>query len=290
MMQDRLGKNLKLAAIDLDGTLLGPDHQISAENFHAVQQLQAAGLQVVLASGRHYTSMRKYAKQLPGVQWVVSCQGGETSDVERGLILNREFLPVNSVRTTLELGRTLGLSSMVYAVEGVLSEPAPHSALDFYTDLSGHPPRQSQIADLVDLPIFKIIWIGENAKDIDQAMESLNTDAIPLQTVRTHARLLEFMPQGVSKATALKVLARRLSLDAAEIVAFGDGDNDVPMFEWAGLSVAMPHGWPAALRRATYTAPAGPAETAFARGVELVFESRLGQNREKLAELAGAPR
>ena len=56
------------------------------------------------------------------------------------------------------------------------------------------------------------------------------------------------------------------------VVAFGDGENDVPMFEWAGMSVAMPHGWPLALARAKLIAPAGPPETALARGVDLILQ------------------
>ena len=55
-------------------------------------------------------------------------------------------------------------------------------------------------------------------------------------------------------------------------VAFGDGENDVPMFDWAGMSVAMPHGWPLALARAKLIAPADPPETALARGVELILQ------------------
>ena len=85
-------KQFKLAAIDLDGTLLGPDHAISEANVPAVRRLQTAGAQVVLASGRHYNSMHKYVESLPGVQWMVSCQGGEVSDAGRTTILSRQFL------------------------------------------------------------------------------------------------------------------------------------------------------------------------------------------------------
>ena len=58
----------KLAAIDLDGTLLGPDHTISPANVQAVQRLQAAGIEVVLASGRHQGTMVAFARALPGVR------------------------------------------------------------------------------------------------------------------------------------------------------------------------------------------------------------------------------
>ena len=56
----------RLAAIDLDGTLLAPDHTISPANARAVERLQAAGIEVVLASGRHQGTMVAFARALPG--------------------------------------------------------------------------------------------------------------------------------------------------------------------------------------------------------------------------------
>ncbi|MES2692576.1 MAG: HAD-IIB family hydrolase, partial [Verrucomicrobiota bacterium] len=65
-------RGLRLAAIDLDGTLLAPDLSISASNHRAIEQLQAAGIEVVIASGRHYSSILPLAAQLRGVKWIVS--------------------------------------------------------------------------------------------------------------------------------------------------------------------------------------------------------------------------
>jgi hydroxymethylpyrimidine pyrophosphatase-like HAD family hydrolase len=79
----------------------------------------------------------------------------------------------------------------------------------------------------------------------------------------------------ITKPSGLQQLTTRLGLDAAEVMAFGDGDNDVPMFEWAGASFAMAHGWPSALQTATHITVAGPLETAFARGVNHAFQSGL---------------
>jgi hypothetical protein len=83
---------------------------------------------------------------------------------------------------------------------------------------------------------------------------------------------MEFMPADVSKGSALATLALRLGIQPAAAVVFGDGDNDIPMFEWAGMSVAMPHGWPLARAKAKLVAPEGPPETALARGVDLILQ------------------
>jgi HAD superfamily hydrolase (TIGR01484 family) len=111
-----ISNRFKLAAIDLDGTLLGSDHAISDGNAQAVWRLQSAGAQVVLASGRHFNSMRKYVAALPGVQWVVSCQGGEESDVNSTTVLSRQFLPATAER---QCGRSGAMCRSVAIETGV---------------------------------------------------------------------------------------------------------------------------------------------------------------------------
>lgn len=263
-------KQYKLAAIDLDGTLLGPDHAISEANALAVRRLQAAGAQVVLASGRHYNSMHKYVESLPGVQWVVSCQGGEVSDAGRTTILSRQFLLPPEAAKIIDAGRARGFSTVAYTVEGVFTDSTSDYEMDFYTGLVGLRPALLARNELLARDIFKVIWMGEPA-DLSGAAPA--DVALPrIQAVRTNARFLEFMPAAVSKGSALATLASRLGIQPAAAVAFGDGENDIPMFKWAGTSVAMPHGWPLALARAKRVAPDGPAETALARGVDLILK------------------
>ncbi len=265
------GQKFKLAAIDLDGTLLGPTQLISEENVRAVQDLQAAGAQVVLASGRHYDSMRKYADMLRGVEWIVSSQGGEVCDLQRATVLCREFLPESEAEKALETGRSLGFSTVAYTAEKVFTESEWDDGLDFYVNLAGLRPVEIKRAELLKHEIFKVIWIG-TAEKLTKATEEM--PATSLQVVRTNKRFLELMPADVSKGTALEVLASHLRINAADAVVFGDGENDIPMFEWAGTSVAMPHGWPLALKKATCVAPDGADETALARAVEMVLSGK----------------
>jgi Cof subfamily protein (haloacid dehalogenase superfamily) len=259
----------KLAAIDLDGTLLGADHTISPANALAVGRLQAAGAQVVLASGRHFNSMHKYVAALPGIQWVVSCQGGEVSDASRGTILERRFLPAALVKQIIESGRARGFAIVAYGVEDVFTDSTSDFEMGFYTELAGSRPVVLDRSELLARDIFKVIWMAE-PDDLSRVV--LGEVALPtVQAVRTNKRFLEFMPADVTKGAALKTLGLHLGISAAAAVVFGDGDNDIPMFEWAGMSVAMPQGWPQARAAARLVAPEGPAETALARAVGLVL-------------------
>jgi Cof subfamily protein (haloacid dehalogenase superfamily) len=265
-------KSFTLAAIDLDGTLLDGHHAISPANADAVRRLQAAGVQVVLASGRHFVSMHKYAAALPGVQWVVSCQGGEVASTDRSVVLHRQFMTTDAVRQVMTAGRQRGFTVVAYAIEGMFTPDAWNADMDFYTALAGLKPVIVSPADILSRQVFKVIWMGEPA-----AVAALPANPIAeatiqsVQSVHTNSRFLEFMPVTASKAAALQLLADHLKLSAAVAVAFGDGDNDVPMFEWAGTSVAMPHGSPLALKKASRVAPAGSPATAFARAVDLVL-------------------
>jgi hypothetical protein len=262
----------RLAAIDLDGTLLGPDLRIGPENRAAVARLHAAGCAVVLASGRHHASMRPYAEQLPEVTWLVSCQGGEVADVARARVLAQHFLPRAEVERVVAWQAELGCGAVYYAADGVLRHGVSAEELAFYRGLTGLDPRPATAADWTRGGMLKSVWIGERAR-----IDALGTDprlgGAGVVQVRTHARLHEFMPAGVSKATGLAALARHLGVAAAEVVAFGDADNDVPMFRWAGRSFAMAHGWESARAQASNVAPAGAPESALARAVDVLLNA-----------------
>lgn len=255
-----------IAAIDLDGTLLGPDLKISGENRCAAARLRAAGFEVVIASGRHRESARPFAESLPEVRWVVSTQGAEVGDVAGTTRLSRDFLGVAQLDSVLGV-RPAGTAALFYATEGILTDTDDCEELRFYRGLCGLSPRRLELTAIKAAPIFKTVWVLPDAV-IDRLVADPRVTALDIQTVRSHERLVEFMPVGVNKASGLAILARHLGLETRQSVVFGDAENDIPMFDWAACSYAMPHGWPAARRRATRVAPPGPPETAFARAVD----------------------
>lgn len=270
MLNELTNPVLKLAAVDLDGTLLDANARMSADNAAALHRLMNAGLHVVLASGRHHINMSRYAKMTPGIEWIISCQGGEVANVERTTVLATNFLPLPEIAKVLATGRSLGFSTLAYRPEAVFSDSAPNDDMAFYTALAGTAPLPCSTEELHNHNAFKVLWVGTT----ERILHARELDPVKLpgtQMVQTHARILEFMPANVSKASGLSVLAHRLDIRPRETVAFGDGENDIPMFDWAGTSIAMPHGWPAALKRATCLAPDGPADTAFARGVDMIL-------------------
>jgi Cof subfamily protein (haloacid dehalogenase superfamily) len=260
----------KLAAIDLDGTLLAPDLTISPENFLALRALHERQIEIVLASGRHYSSVQQFLKSLPEVQWIVSFQGGEVSDRDRQLILARSFMDQAHVELAVDQAIQGGFSPVVYGTDGVFTHLPDNDDLAFYQHLSGLTPVQTARESLTRMPVFKVLWLGQPEQI--SAVMAAPPPSPAFERVQTHRRIVEFMPNDVNKATGLQKLAAHLGITPDACVAFGDADNDIPMFKWAGLSVAMAHGWPSAIENATKISAAGPPETALARAIKAVLE------------------
>ena len=89
--------------------------------------------------------------------------------------------------------------------------------------------------------------------------------------MRTADEILEIAASGTNKALGAQAVARTLGIESQNVVAFGDGNNDVELLAWAGLSVAMSHGRETARRAAKLISPPGSPATAFARAVRAVL-------------------
>lgn len=260
---------MKLAAIDLDGTLLAPDLSISPANLEAVAKLQAAGIHTVIATGRHYANFQNYFPSLPGIEWVVSAQGCEISDLHRKQIVEQAFLDVETARQVHDEGLARGFSLVIYTEDDIYAG-VEDEWTDFYAGIAGRRPNFSRWEELRTRRIFKIIWMGEEQRVAVLVRNPPIQNSLVSQ-VRTHAQIYEFLPPGLDKGTGVAALARHLGVRPDETVVFGDAENDIPMFAWAGRSFAMPHAWESLKKIATDAVPEGPPETAFARAVELVL-------------------
>jgi hydroxymethylpyrimidine pyrophosphatase-like HAD family hydrolase len=118
---------------------------------------------------------------------------------------------------------------------------------------------------------LKIVWYGPPDALYGWRDELTERFAGRVDVLSTEQENLEFMPPGVNKASAVAKIAEQLGIPRAQVMTFGDGENDVSMLKWAGLGVAMAHGNEVAKAAAKFIAPPGPAETGFARAVDAIF-------------------
>ena len=239
-------QRIRLIAIDLDGTLLGPDHRIAPADARAVADCRAAGVRVLLASGRSFGSMRMYCEQLGLTGPQITLNGGAIVGARDGAA---EAVACLEEADVLALARglcDLGIPFVAFTPSGLFALPGtPESAeLEGY----GEPPAtvlpDFTRRNLPD-PIKLLAFCPDASRDPElAALANGVTD-----TVRTSGGFFEFMVPGASKGEALREILRREGIPAEATLAIGDYYNDLSMFAVAGTSVAM-GGAPADVRAA----------------------------------------
>ncbi len=232
-------KTYKLAAVDLDETLLGPDHLVSARNADAVRRLTRAGVRVVIASGRMHASTTRFAQELELPTPILSYNGAmvkyeTTGEVIHHIPMNAELaaeivkwaedreFPVNYyLNDTLRIKKRTPLSDLYFERTG--SEPHEVGDLNQY---AGQSPT-------------KLIILGQPEETRVRLHEMKRKYQGRLNVLISMPEYLEFMAPKVSKAYGLEAIGRKYGIAAEEMIAFGDSGNDIAMLEYCGFAVAM---------------------------------------------------
>ena len=261
----------QLAFIDLDDTLLGPDKKISPANLAALERLRSAGVQIVVASGRHHKNITGF-NEIGHQGWVLSSHGSVVRHDQTGEVLLEMTMNPKLAVDLCHRAQELGMSVIAYHREGAYIEEAS-TWTEFYASQAGWDPQHVNFKSLPPEGFQKIIW-SEEPKIIDQLAPTMKEElSDQLYVVETNPELLEFLAYSSNKSVGAKVLAEKLGVPAEQTLAFGDGNNDVELLSWAGLSVAMSHGRESARQAAKFVSPDGPPESAFARAVDLALSA-----------------
>ena len=228
-----------LAAIDLDDTLLGPDHLISARNAAAVRALANRGVACVIASGRMHEATTRFGEQLGIDAPIISYNGAMVKRPKTGEVWQHLRAPAGPaaeiVRYCSEHRHHLNyyLNDHLYVAErGEWAE--------FYVRQTGSPMEVvGELRQFAGTEPTKMILINTPETTERLLAHFRRRFGEALYITKTNPQYLEFMNPAASKGTALQLVANRLRIPREQVIAFGDGDNDLPMIEWAGLGVAM---------------------------------------------------
>ena len=261
-----------IAFIDMDDTLLGPSKTISPENLRALDKLRAAGVQIVIASGRHQRNIASYQDMIPDMDWMISSHGAVVESRRTGEALHELCLPPAPLPDICRRAREQGAAVMAYHRTGIYTEELTEWIL-FHARTVGWQPQVRDFSTLPPDRFQKIMWTAEAARITALAAPLQEEFTGRVQVLRTEPELLEFFSTAVNKANGAQALLSHLGLPRSRALAFGDGSNDIELLRWAGISVAMSHGNRSALQAAKHITPAGPRETAFARGVEIALRA-----------------
>ncbi|MGB2080048.1 MAG: Cof-type HAD-IIB family hydrolase [Vibrio sp.] len=233
----------KLIAIDMDGTLLDPNGEITTENKHAIEQAQSQGVHVVLASGRPIDGMQAALNTLAlntDQNYVISYNGALVQNVATKKVIHQSLLTHEQVLALASRARELELDFHAFSSELGLITPKMNPWTQHECDINNISVEVMDLHKLDHSHLYlKAMIVGEEAA-LDAAIEVLDNEVgTELNMVRTASFFLEFMPLNISKWTGIEALLGHLDIQPGAVMALGDQGNDHEMIKNAGLGVAM---------------------------------------------------
>ena len=250
-------KNYKLAAFDMDGTLLNSRKEIPDSAAAACKRAAAAGKILALDTGRAVSELTLYPLSEMGIRYGSCTCGTVIYDFEQDLVLAKKTIPAEYIPIIAEASAKEDLMLQVMVdgisyVEAADVKNMPHFQMAVY-----QPLYEATTACVDDVRAFAVAHAHEiNNMNMYHATSEgrLRTQErladLPLDFTYAENTSLEVTPLGISKGTGLADLCEVLGVSIEEAIGVGDAFNDVPMLEMAGLGVAMGNSNEAALKAA----------------------------------------
>ncbi|MBF2703240.1 HAD family phosphatase [Listeria welshimeri] len=244
--------------LDIDGTLLNDDKKISPETKKALITAQQNGVKLILASGRPTTGMHLYAEQLEMEKYhglLVSYNGAKVVDCQTKEELFNQTLTIAEGKAVLEHMKQFEVKVMIdkddyMYVNNVYDCYIPCKGEEIniiqYESRGGNFKlcEKEDLAAFLDYRINKILTAG----DPDYMQKNYQAMMAPfkntLNCVFTADFYFEFTAKNIDKAKALDTVLTPMGIHAENIIAFGDGHNDITMVKYAGTGIAMDNAVP----------------------------------------------
>lgn len=259
----------RVAACDLDSTLLFGSG-LSRENRDAVQALKEHGVMVVLATGRNFHHAVPYYRDLGLKGPLVSSDGAlVTIPGAGGQIIGERVLPLPVSSAIMRAANRRRVTCLCFFRHGIYTSSKFdwHESMERHREIGRHF-RFSNLQAMTGRSIYKLLLFSQTAADLDALQkEILDQQGFEVDAIRNNLHTLELISKGISKVSGLQVVARHLGISPSQVMALGDGVNDVGMFRWAGLSVCMHHGHPTAQEVADMVAPPTAPHVNFATAI-----------------------
>jgi Cof subfamily protein (haloacid dehalogenase superfamily) len=234
----------RLIATDLDGTIVRSDGTISARTVAALERVERAGATLVFVTGRPPRWMREVINAVAHRGMAICANGALVYDLRTETVIRTRLIEPDVIAEAVDRLRRL-VPEFTFAVEyaaGFVFE-AHYDLGSWDAEALGGRPVDGET--LVSRPGTKLLALHPGA-DPDSLMEKAAEAVGDLVTV-THSSghgLLEMSAPGVNKASTLAELCADRGVLAADVVAFGDMPNDLPMLTWAGSSYAVANAHP----------------------------------------------
>lgn len=263
-----------MVVLDLDGTLTNSQKELSERNRKALIRLQEQGVKVVLASGRPTYGIVPIAKALELERfggYILAYNGGVILDFGSKQEVYSNVLPEDLIAPLYRYSTDAECVILSYDNEYILTEEPD----DKYVGVEAHlnkmeVRRVENFVEAFSAPLPKCLTVGDPDKILKLEQQIKGLFGERMGVFRSEPFFLELVPLGIDKAQSLSRLLEHTGGDKSEMIAFGDGYNDLSMIEFAGVGVAMSNAQPAVRERADFIAKSNDED-----GVAIYIEENL---------------
>ncbi|ADL50042.1 Cof-type HAD-IIB family hydrolase [Clostridium cellulovorans] len=245
--------NIKVIIMDVDGTLTNSKKVITEKTKNALIKAQEAGAILILASGRPTSGLMDFARELEMDKnhgLLVSFNGSKVVDCETNKVLFNEAMRIDQGQAVLEHLKKFDVKPMIdkndyMFVNNVFNNKINHDGKTIniieYEARGGKFKlcEKDDLAAFADYPLNKILTAGDPEYLQEHYKEMMEPFKDTLNCVFTAPFYFEFTAQGIDKAKALDTVLIPMGYKKEEMIAFGDGHNDISMVNYAGIGVAM---------------------------------------------------
>ncbi len=277
---------IKMIGLDLDGTLLTETKQILPYTKEILKRALDEGIVVLVATGRPWTGVPEELREFPGMRYALTANGARILDTLGGRTLQERLLSPESAKKALEIcGKYDTLQEVYFDGQGYASaremahvekyHKNPHM-WEYFRTTRMPVPDVFELVEKENRGLDKVQALFADMSERAQAWEELSrVDGLAL--VGSLKYNIEINRAGVNKGTGLIELGKMLGIKREEIMACGDGDNDVEMLREVGFGVAMANGEDQVKAAADYITDSNDKEGA-AKAIE---EFALGGGKRK---------
>jgi alkyldihydroxyacetonephosphate synthase len=231
----------RLLAVDVDGTLAGADGNVSARTIAALGLAERAGLRVVIVTGRTHQSVVPVWQEAGLSAPLITCGGSLTVQPPALDVLDVHYLPPAVVRQIVRLSHQLNLTVSLWTQRTIwVTGPGPVAEwLQRINEMAILPLGPGDEARLSSgRPSILKAMLGGDPEDLDRCEPAILAALPPATVMRSMRQFFEASPADATKEHALRDVLSRFAIAPHEVIAAGDGENDVGMLTLAGLAVA----------------------------------------------------
>lgn len=243
-------------ALDLDGTLTNHDKVVTPRTRQALLQAESKGAIIILASGRPTYGIVPVAECLELEKrggYILSYNGGNIVNAKTGEKLFSQFLPDAVIPILYKYAKEKNHALLGYAGNEIITEMPDDPYVKEESRINKMNIRKvDNLSDALEPHPTKLLLTGDPTDMIKAEEELVEILGEKMDIFRSAPFFLELVPKGIDKAQSLLRLLSKINLTPADLMAFGDGYNDLSMLKLAGVGVAMANAAPEVRADADY--------------------------------------